>query len=188
MEVLLIRHTRVKPDRSICYGSSDVELADTYPEDMADVKKRLPGDIAEYPSRVSPLTRCQVLARDLGLKDFITDDRLREFSFGDWEMKPWSEIDPTELKGWFADMTQYPIPGGIALAVFAEKCAEFWHDLTASGHERVAVVAHTAVIHVLLARLLNMPLNNMFTLHIDYGGISKATVGKRRSVVDYVNR
>ncbi|PKL37844.1 MAG: hypothetical protein CVV44_16050 [Spirochaetae bacterium HGW-Spirochaetae-1] len=188
MEVLLIRHTRVKPDRSICYGSSDVELADTYPEDMADVKKRLPGDIAEYPARVSPLTRCQILARDLGLRDFVTDDRLREFSFGDWEMKPWAEITPGDLKGWFEDMTNYPIPGGIALREFAEGCAAFWKDLTELRVERVAVVAHTAVIHVLLAHLLNMPFEKMFTLHIDYGGISKVTVGRKRTVVDYVNR
>jgi alpha-ribazole phosphatase len=34
----------------------------------------------------------------------MTDERLLEYNFGDWEMKRWGDIDEVELDPWMQDL------------------------------------------------------------------------------------
>ncbi len=187
MEVYLIRHTAVDVEKTICYGSSDVPLKGTFPEEAAAVRGKLPPNREEYRIVSSPLTRCRRLAEELG-GNVIADERLVEFSFGNWEMQQWSDISREEISAWFKAIDSTPVPGGDRLDHFQERIVDFWDELMTRGHEKVFVVSHTAAIHALLAWLLHIPLKHLFSFNIDYGGIS--LVGKERGsyMIQYINR
>jgi len=44
MEVYIIRHTKVAVENGICYGQTDVALADSFQEELAVLKSQLPND------------------------------------------------------------------------------------------------------------------------------------------------
>ena len=186
MEVYLIRHTAVAVEKTLCYGNSDVPLKDSFPEEVKEVKKKLPSDIESFPIFSSPLKRCRRLAETLGGPVSI-DQRLTEFSFGDWELKDWSEISREDFSAWIADIASAPVPGGDRLDHFQERIAGFWEEMT-SEHERAVIVSHTGVIHALLAWLLHIPLSYLFTFDISYGGISLVGKERDRWQVRYINR
>lgn len=65
MRLVLIRHTSVAVPRGICYGQTDVPLADSFPDEATMVKQRL----SRYHFDCvysSPLSRCVKLARFCG--------------------------------------------------------------------------------------------------------------------------
>ena len=188
MDILLVRHTRVALDRSFCYGSSDVDLADTYPEDLERVRAKMPLKFIGSPFYSSPLKRCWTLAADLAGTGFQTDDRLVEFSFGNWELKKWSAIDRNELKMWASDMANLRVPGGDLLTEFSQRCNSFVEEISGYGHERIVVITHSGVINALLAKAMGIHVNNIYRLNVDYGGTAMISMKKGIQVVGFINR
>ena len=194
MTVYLIRHTEVAVGRGICYGGSDVELADNYPEQLARLETHLPNAGADAIFS-SPLTRCRRLAEDLSRpNDSIKfDDRLREYNFGDWEMLPWNDIPRDALDIWMADFVNLAPHKGDSFQRVYDRVRAFWHEqvLPLAGDEKlktVYVVAHGGVIRALLCLFLELPLQNAYRLHLDYGSVSKLTVQNETYTVAYINR
>ncbi|MBO0947406.1 alpha-ribazole phosphatase [Fibrella forsythiae] len=196
MTIYLIRHTEVAVGKSVCYGGTDVKLADNYAEQAAKLLLNLP---ATAPDVVfsSPLTRCRHLAEDLTTptrKEYIRfDDRLREYHFGDWEMLPWSDIPRDALDAWMVDfVNQAPHNGDSFRAVF-DRVSEFWREkvlplANAESPKTVYIVSHGGVIRALLCLFLELPLQNAYRLHLDYGAVSKLAVQNGTYTVAYINR
>jgi broad specificity phosphatase PhoE len=93
--VLLVRHCEVHARYAgLCYGQSDVELSEAGRIGSHDLAERL----AELPvTRVihSGLQRTSYLADRLAKRTGLiseVDERLRERSFGAWELTPWEAI------------------------------------------------------------------------------------------------
>lgn len=199
MDIYLIRHTEVAVGRAICYGSSDVALADNYTEQRDRLRQHLP---AEAPALIisSPLTRCRTLAEDLAASHnqpantVLFDDRLREYHFGDWENQPWATLDRAALDGWMADFVHNPPPNGENFLQVYERVGAFWQDqivpLTKQepGHESAYIVAHGGVIRALLCLFMELPLQNAYRLSLDYGAVSKLTTNGHYYTIQFINR
>ena len=41
MKLILVRHTSVAVEKGVCYGRTDVPLADSFPDEAREVKQRL---------------------------------------------------------------------------------------------------------------------------------------------------
>ena len=146
MEIYLIRHTAVAVPAGYAYGQTDVPLRDTFEEEATLVKQRLEGMIFDQVWS-SPLSRCRRLASYCGYPDPMTDPRLMEPNFGEWEMKSWEEVssDPRS-EGWFSDWIHYPTPGGES---FGDQCARvsaFLDELRQGTAQRVLLFAHGGVL------------------------------------------
>ncbi|ARK13729.2 alpha-ribazole phosphatase [Fibrella sp. ES10-3-2-2] len=196
MTIYLIRHTEVAVGKSVCYGSSDVELASTYLEQVSMLMNNMP---VSAPDLIfsSPLTRCRKLAEDLSLvtkRDYVQyDDRLREYNFGDWEMLPWSAIPRDALDVWMADFVNLAPHNGDSFQAVFDRVRAFWEErvlpLAASETPKtVYIVSHGGVIRALLCLFLELPLQNAYRLHLDYGAVSKLTVQNGTYTVAYINR
>ena len=194
MTIYLIRHTEVAVGKSVCYGGSDVQLADNYPEQLVLLKNHLP---VSDPDVVfsSPLTRCRRLAEDLSVpKDYLRyDDRLREYNFGDWEMLPWNDIPRDALDVWMADFVNLAPHNGDSFRGVFDRVRSFWHEQVlplaeAETPKTVYVVGHGGVIRALLCLFLELPLQNAYRLQLDYGAVSKLTVQSGNYTVAYINR
>ncbi|WP_041257844.1 alpha-ribazole phosphatase [Fibrella aestuarina] len=198
MTIYLIRHTEVAVGRSICYGGSDVALADNYAEQLAHIQTNL----ATPPNVIwaSPLSRCRQLAQDLALASEVADvvevnfdDRLREYHFGDWEMLPWSDIPRDALDQWMSDFVQLAPPNGETFQALADRVGAFWQEKIEPMVEKhpngtIYVVSHGGVIRTLLCLFLDLSLRNAYRLNLDYGAVCKLTLTGSTYQIGYINR
>ena len=109
MTLWLVRHAQPLIKPGVCYGQLDVAADPPATQTCADELIRV------LPERIqvtnSPLQRCELLALYLrGLKpDLVSksDPRLQEMHFGNWEGRPWADIDPAELSAWTDNFAHY---------------------------------------------------------------------------------
>jgi alpha-ribazole phosphatase len=113
MELYLIRHTTPEVGKGICYGQSDVPLAESFAAEWEALRGGLPPGVTGV--YTSPLSRCRRLAERIAAHYAVPlhdDDRLRELDFGRWEMQPWDAIPAPELAAWMNDYVHVACPGG----------------------------------------------------------------------------
>jgi len=169
MRIHLIRHTSPEIEAGICYGQADLDLKPSFSEECEVVlSKSLPN----YDLVVSsPLQRCARLAEFVPGNNRKLDDRIIEYSFGDWELQPWEDIRSAESKAWMDDFVNVPAPNGESMAMMKLRVDEFFDELLQLDHENVAVVTHSGVQRLIHARILQTPLQYMFRLQLEFGAV-----------------
>ncbi|HEY1999835.1 alpha-ribazole phosphatase [Paraburkholderia sp.] len=185
MDIVLIRHPAVAVDAGICYGYSDVALADDPAASAAAIAMRLATLQVPQPRVLlsSPLTRCATvaaaLAGDFGCAHSI-DERLKEMNFGAWELQRWDAIDRASLDGWAANFEHAREHGGESVAQFVHR-VEAWLDAFAQTRELspAYVVTHAGVIRVIAALVLDVPVERALQWSVDMS----AMVWLRRDAV-----
>ena len=146
MEIYLIRHTSVDIPAGYAYGQTDVPLRATFEEEAEKVKQNLTNLVFEKVWS-SPLSRCIRLASFCGYPDATKEERIKEISFGEWEMKSWEELsaDP-RAENWFADWLHIPAPGGESLTQQYNRVSSFLDEVRNSHYQKVCVFAHGGVL------------------------------------------
>ncbi|WP_338768708.1 alpha-ribazole phosphatase family protein [Bernardetia sp. ABR2-2B] len=207
MEVYLIRHTTPKIEKGVCYGFSDLEVTDSYQEELTILSEKLLQRLQkqylknkdkskqEIEIYTSPLQRCSVLAKDLNVfiqnnfKSKVKEnDKLKEMNFGDWELKKWNEINEEELKVWTDNFVTEFAPNGESFEILNERVIDFWQKNIKSQKGKIAfIVCHAGVIRSILCYALEIPLQRAFSVSIDYGSISKLKVFETHTQVEFLN-
>lgn len=175
LELYFIRHPTVKLNKGICYGQSDVEIADTFENEVELIKKKIPF-YSEMVFYSSPLKRCLLLAKRLSKTRPIIDKRLLELNFGDWELKRWDLINQSQLKAWTDDFIVKSCPNGESYIDLYTRTTEFFNELIKKDHESVVIITHSGVIRAIISYILQIPLKHSFSIQIDYRGLSKIKV------------
>ena len=177
MRLILIRHTTPSIASGMCYGRTDLALAETFPEEAEAVRLSLADivpDIAmqQYQVFSSPLTRCKQLAYELfESADVELTDYLTEINFGDWEMRPWDAIDRREIDAWRDDVMGYIPSGGESVKQMQQR-TDAWLQPFLGGKNRpevVIVVAHSGVIRTLLATIYGWSAQEILNFSLGYG-------------------
>ena len=188
MMLLLLRHTRPGIAEGICYGRTDVDVADSFAGDAQALLDAVGGamsaaeDAALHAENAalpaanaalfsSPLRRCAKLARRLGAPRF--DARLQELDFGAWEARPWSEIDRASLDAWAADIAGWRPPGGESVAELAARAGAFLDELRVSTVSAACLVTHGGVVRTLCARLWGRPLEQACGMVVPFASALK---------------
>lgn len=161
MKIYLIRHTKVEVEQGVCYGQKDVDLAETYPEEMAVVKEKLK-DIEVDAVFTSPLTRAKRLATDVFSENITEEPRLMELNFGDWEGKVWEEIKDPLLPKWMEDFVNRKCSNGESFVMMRDRILEFWKELLSKDFNAVAVFTHGGVIRTIQAIEKEIKLEDSF--------------------------
>jgi alpha-ribazole phosphatase len=178
MQIFVTRHTKVIAGRETCYGQTNVALADSFIEEAAEIKEKLPTDFDVV--FCSTLDRCKVLATALQLENVQHDERLIEFNFGDWENKLWNDLDQDELNIWMQDFVNLPTPKGENVLALFERVSSFLEELRSKKYEKVLLVTHAGVIRCIWSYLLEMPLKNMFKIPVGFGEIFLFNLGEEK--------
>jgi len=188
LQLYLIRHTRLAVPTGVCYGQSNIDVADTFVTDLALVKAKI-ADIPPTINFTSPLKRCRKLANHLNLQNLQIDNRLQELNFGDWEMQCWNDICRLELDAWSKSFVDTPPPNGESFNDLFRRVSDFVSELEIRYHNQsVLVITHAGVIRAMLALALNLPLKEVFKFELDYGGLSLLKFMPELASVAYVNR
>jgi alpha-ribazole phosphatase len=162
-------------------------LSSSFTDEALQIQKKLPELNAGCRFFSSPLSRCLKLAETFS-ETVITDNRLRELDFGDWENSYFDDVDPDVIKQWADNFVDIGPPKGESFADLHRRAGSFWQDLVTLDSEQVVVVTHAGVIRALLAHILKLPLANAFQFRIDSGSIHKLQHINHYTFINYLNR
>lgn len=168
--IYLIRHTTPAVARGICYGQTDLDITERFPDEAEVIRQHLPSGIVSVYS--SPLQRCARLARHLfpGHSVSLSDD-LMEVNCGGWEMRAWDELPKEEIDPWMADFVQVRIPGGESYLDLQQRVERCWQRIRREKADGdAAIVAHGGVIRSILSGISGVPLIDSFKVFaLHYG-------------------
>ncbi len=169
MEVYVIRHTPVATGKDTCYGQTNVQLADTFLQDVEQFKNKLPNNFDAI--FCSPLHRCKALVNALGFKNIYFANALMEMNFGKWENKKWNDINQNDLKNWMNDFVKVKTPNGENLIELYDRVKLFLDNLRQQPYKKVLLITHAGVIRCIWAYLLEIPLQNIFKIPVGHNEI-----------------
>lgn len=175
MKIFAIRHTSVAVEPGICYGQSNVQVADSFKAEKEVVASKIQG-IQFDRIYSSPLVRCKVLAESLLREQQITfDDRLKELNFGDWELKTWDDIYfHKEGKIWMDNYQILPTLNGESYPEMVKRVDSFINEIRATEPKTIMIVTHAGVIRILKSIIENLPISELFeSFKPEYGSVTE---------------
>jgi len=183
VELHLIRHPRPDVAPGICYGQSDVGLAESAATVATRLRPLLPDAFALH---ASPLARARLLAQELGTPVF--DDRIKEMHFGAWELQPFAGIGAA-MDAWAADPLGFRAPGGESARDMARR-ALHWLDerLAAPAPPALVVVAHGGPLRAIAGHLLGLPAERWLGLDFACGHVTRIDVETWGNTLKWFNR
>ena len=178
----LIRHGPTHSTRMVGHVDLPADLSDTA------ALARLADCLPPAPVVSSDLVRASATA------DAIQGDRprlphapdLREFDYGDWDHRPFEEIDSPELRAYFDDPGHRRAPNG-----------ESWNDVSArataaldrlAGGPDLIVVAHMGVILTQWARATGLRPYDALSQRIDNLSLTRIDLVPEGPRAVYANR
>ena len=170
MEIILIRHTTPKIAKGICYGHADLDVTDTFLEEIKPIIKKVPVNNDEIVYYSSPLKRCKKLAKKFS-NNIIFDDRLKELDFGDWELHNWNDINKKELDYWMNNFVKVTATNGESYLDLHARTTDFLLEITKQKHKKVVIITHAGVIRSLYSFIKKTSLEKSFDLKLQYGQV-----------------
>jgi len=161
--------------KGICYGASDLDVVESFPEEAKAISTVLPTYQENIRVLSSPLIRCKLLANFLSTPSAVEiDKRFKEMSFGDWELQPWKSIEPTIMKKWFSNFVNIPSPNGESFQEVHDRTMLAFTEIRKhSPNQQKWIVAHSGIIRAILSNLRASPLKDAFKEKMDYGVVYK---------------
>ncbi|MGL1834114.1 alpha-ribazole phosphatase family protein [Rhodocyclaceae bacterium SMB388] len=183
MELHLIRHPRPDVPAGVCYGQSDVGLAESASAVAARLRPMLP---ARFALHASPLARARLLAEALG--EPVLDDRLMEMHFGQWELQRYTDLGDA-VDRWVSDPLGFAAPGGESAHDLARRVLR-WLDgqLCRRDDTPRVIVAHGGPLRVIAGHLLGLPAERWLTLDFAYGQATRLDVHDWGVTLKWFNR
>lgn len=171
----LLRHTQPNVTQEICYGGSDVELhcnfhAEHLPMALSKLDSIEPATIYS-----SPLTRCRLLAEEVGRKmnnnNIVISDLLVEMNFGDWELMTWNDIyEEPSSERWFENYLSERCPNGESF-LDMERRAERFLKMIDDTQGDVLAVTHAGFIRAMMVVVGTYPRERVFDVAVGYGDL-----------------
>ncbi|MBF0162150.1 MAG: alpha-ribazole phosphatase family protein [Magnetococcales bacterium] len=177
----LLRHG--EPEGGPKYrGSLDDPLSAT---GWAQMRAAVQGHPAWNAIYSSPLQRCARFAQTLGEELSIPvhlEPRWQEMHFGRWEGRTSSALlqeEPHRLLQFWQDPLNHPPPEGEHLLDFQQRVQSGWEERLQQQHNsHLLVVAHSGVIRMMLGLVLQMPLQNLSRLVVEYASVSRVRIDR----------
>ena len=183
MELHLIRHPRPDVAPGICYGQSDLGLAEPAEICAARLRPMLPPRFALH---ASPLARARLLAEALGSPRI--DPRLQEMHFGEWEMAPFESLG-SAIDAWADDPLGFRAPGGESAQEMGERVLEWLEEcLAEDSTDPVVVVAHGGPLRVIGGHLLGLPRERWLSLDFECGRVTRIDIEAWGTTLKWFNR
>jgi alpha-ribazole phosphatase len=173
--ILVARHPRPRVGARICYGRTDVPLAEPAEAGAAAILAAAQDPVERIVT--SPLSRALLVAQAIAARTgapLHTDDRLMEMDFAAWENQPWSTIPRPEIDAWAADPLRYRPGGGESVETVLRRVRRAWTGI-ASSEANTLVLTHAGPIRCLLHIGRGIPLLEAIRTGIPYASVQRFT-------------
>ena len=158
MKIYLVRHGQTDLNRKkLMQGRIDVELNSTGIR-QAEIMHSLIGDIKFDAVYASPLNRAIVtgsIVANVDREDVISDERLIETEFGDYDRKPYSRMG-LRMSLYWALPEIFPAPESVeTIASMVWRASSFLRELEKKDYDTVLIAAHGGILRALNGYLLD---------------------------------
>ncbi len=191
MNLFLIRHGQTNWNLEQRFqGQSDIPLNETGRKQAQALAERLAGEQfdAVY---VSDLQRATETTRIICKSEIITDSRLREVDFGDWEGLTYDEIKakhPETLAAWEADIFKNAPPNGETLEGLSTRVQSLLDELRAKHEDqRILIVAHGGVLQTLICLAIKLPPTMYWQFHLSTASLSEVAFYPAGAILNSLN-
>ncbi|WP_214660488.1 histidine phosphatase family protein [sulfur-oxidizing endosymbiont of Gigantopelta aegis] len=123
----------------------------------------------------SPLKRCAEFALSVATQHNITMhhiDAFQEIDFGQWEGRSVQDVEceaSDNLKRFWQNPLHYTPPDGEPVADFQQRVVARWQESIKSYQDKtVLLIAHGGVQKIILAEVLNMPVQAIHNIEVPY--------------------
>jgi broad specificity phosphatase PhoE len=116
------------------------------------------------------------------------DDRLKEWSAGDWSGELHAEIPrkwPIEWAAWDADRYGNRSPGGESFADLTARAESFLADASTASGARVAIIAHGFLNRAIAGVLLALPPSETLAIRQSNDTVVRVVAGRATAEVAY---
>jgi len=116
----------------------------------------------------------EIVCRNRGLAMLSTPE-LREINLGQWDGVAMSQIREQFPHLWQArgeNIGHFRPPGAESFADLQQRVVPFIRHITSQSAGNTLIITHAGVIRVLLCHVLQMPLSQLFKIHLEYGGLT----------------
>jgi len=175
----LLRHGEVEGGEQY-RGQQDYALS---PAGWTQLVGQVPVNLPWQQIVTSPLLRCADFAEDLARKSGLLlayEPRFCERNMGEWEGRSASELreqDNEAVEAYYRNPVSFTPPGAEPLVVFQQRVLAAWEELLLDHPQRhLLVVTHAGCIRIILAQVLNMPLQSIPRLAVPYAGLSRIEI------------
>lgn len=160
--MIFLRHPKPEIDPGICYGQTDLDIAEIGHDQISAAMKSTP-----KVTRIvaSPALRCRKLALTLAQRENLEvhfDERLWEMHMGDWEGIAWAEIDRAKSDHWLEDPVNRPTPNGEAFIDVQQRVSTAIEALMDDESQTTAIVCHAGPIRVMQMKWENLSFSEAF--------------------------
>jgi broad specificity phosphatase PhoE len=142
----------------------------------------------------SPLPRAvqsaEIIARGVGGLDILTDDRIEEVRYGDWEGKTYHQLIKEES---YINYCKAPLesltPGGETIGQVQARGVEAVDAaVTAHRGKRIIFVSHGDIIRTVLCHYMRMELKHFHRLRVDNATFSAIEISDDFAEVKFINQ
>ncbi|WP_428087863.1 histidine phosphatase family protein [Candidatus Thioglobus sp.] len=164
MKLSLLRHGESVGGR-IYRGNQDDKLTAKGWQQMLDSTQNQSWDLIVS----SPLLRCQIFAqhlKDQQQSKLALDDGFIELGFGDWQGLSAAQIGQNLVDDFKRNPIKNQPPNAQNLYDFQRCVMSAFNAVIAKQSNATLIIAHAGVIRVIKSHLLNLPIENMFTIEV----------------------
>lgn len=162
--MIFLRHATTDAGRGLCYGQTDVGLGPGAETEMAAAVAAV-GPVRRI--YASDLWRCRVLAEQIARRCNVKpvyDRRLREYHFGAWEGRPWTDIPRSESEPWTVNLWGASPPGGETFAALHDRVK----DALSQIPDGALIVSHAGVIRAARMILTGASFEAVFSVKVPF--------------------
>jgi probable phosphoglycerate mutase len=192
-KLYLLRHGAIEWPEADCFiGQTDAPLSKEGRLQARDWRNELPG-LGFSVVWSSDLSRTLETAEIIfgGCSTEIrTCSQLREIRLGEWDGVPRSRIRGHHPHLWTArgkDLAGFTPPGGESFRDLQNRAVAQVLQIAEQSPACACIVTHAGVIRVLICYFLQIPLPNLFRIHLDYGSLSIVSYTSERVEVCGLN-
>ena len=169
----LLRHPRTQAPPGLCYGRFDPPPAS---DALASVEALVPDLLGIATIITSPSPRCALPAQQLTALlncRLVTDVRLQELDFGQWEGRLWQDISRHESDYWAADPLYRAPPGGESFAALQSRVYSVLDELAGddAGLKASLLLTHAGPIRAIWMRTSAMSFDQAFRTPVPYATV-----------------
>lgn len=178
MNLYFVRHGETEKNKSKCYyGSLDVELTKEgilQAEKARELLKNIKFKTVYVSEKKRSIATAEILLKNRQCK-FITDMRINEREFGEFEGKGYEELKqlyPKEWRAWCEDWKNVSPPGGESCIQVYKRVEAFMDDILKSHEDDILIVTHGGVIRSMYCYVLGGNVDYFWNFGSSNGDIS----------------
>ena len=142
------------------------------------------------PSPLSRTVRTAEIVSGLAREEITLVEELKEINLGEWDgktVKAVKESFPGQWEKRGHDLTGYRPPLGESFSDLSQRILPVFQEISSDHSGNILIVAHAGVNRMILCRLLNKKLEDLFTIPQAYGCLNIIDNEKKELRVQKIN-